>query len=347
MGNSDSNPWITQVQDAQEIEKMRFASDLRKNPDDFNRYVSERIERITGETLDKKRAAFQKAHTDLGRYMDMDHNANFYKLRNEDLIGLQKQMEERSRAVKSGIKHDKDLTRRQVEINEWYYGDKLETLFFLQMFFMIMLAEAIVLFLQKNSFITSPFASFLTFILFGVVAAVGLYRWRYTSDMRDSRFWQKRNFREKEIYIPTKEEPASCADQSDFVPKGLKDCAAKAAAAATAGQNYLAESAGPYGQIAMDASAGFGAAGDQLSAGGSGALGSLSGGINGAASTFAATTVTSTKLLGRQALSDAKSVQNRAGAAAEAAASELESQTIAYITGDNRVQSSGGQTCPF
>ena len=340
MGNTESNPWIGMTQQFQEIEKIRFSYDLRKNPDDFNRYVSERIERITGETLDKKRAAFQKAHTDLGRYMDMDHNANYYKMRNEDLLGLQNQMGERSRAAKSGIKHDKDLTRRQVEINEWYYGDKLETLFFLQMFFMILLAEAIVLFLQKNSFITSHFAAFLTFILFSVVTAIGLYRWRYTSDMRDSRFWQKRNFREKEIYVPTKTEPTKCEDQSDFFPKELQECAAKAQADAAAAAGYIEESASPYGQIALGTAAGIGAAGVGA---GVGVVGSVVGG----AATVGTVAVVGTAMLGHQALSDSKRVANRAGAAASAAGSELEAQTIAYITGDNRVAPSGGLTCPF
>lgn len=349
MGNTESNPWIGMAQQFQEIEKIRFSYDLRKNPDDFNRYVSERIERITGETLDKKRAAFQKAHTDLGRYMDMDHNANYYKMRNEDLLGLQGQMGERSRAVVSGIKHDKDLTRRQVEINEWYYGDKLETLFFLQMFFMILLAEAIVLFLQKNSFITSHFAAFLTFILFSVVTAVGLYRWRYTSDMRDSRFWQKRNFREKELYVPIKPESSAskCDDQTDFIPKGLKECAAKAQADAAAVAGYVEESAQPYGQIALGAAAGMGAGGAMAAGGVAGGASMAGSGLGAGLATVGTSAVVGSAMLGRQAFTDSKRVANRAGAAAQAASSELEAQTIAYITGDNRVVSSGGSTCPF
>ena len=330
MGNTESNPWIGLTQQFQEIEKIRFSYDLRKNPDDFNRYVSERIDRITNETLDKKRAAFQKAHTDLGRYMDMDHNAGYYKMRNVDLIGLQDQMVERSRAVKSGIKHDKDLTRRQVEINEWYFGDKLETLFFLQMFFIVLLAEAIVLYLQKNSFITMPFAAFLTFILFGVVTAIGLYRWRYTSDFRDGRFWHKRNFREKEI-VPYKSPEEVCGSKGgDFFPKELTDCAKKAideaklAGAMT--QEYISEASRPYGQIALGAAAGVGVGSTVL----------------------VASTVGATALVGMQALSDSKRVANRAGAAAARASSELEEQTIAYITGDNRAPpSKGGLTCPF
>jgi len=329
MGDSDSNPWPRAVQEMQEIEKIRFNEDLRKNPDDFNRYVSERIDRITGETLDKKRAAFQKAHIDMGRYMDMDHNANHYKIRNGDLLGIQDQMVEKSRSVKSGIKHDKDLTRRQVEINEWYFGDKLETLFFLQLFFIVLLSAAIVLYLQKNGLITMPFAAFLTFILFGIVTGVGIYRWQYTASVRDSRFWNKRNFREKELYVPTK--PEDCSKPVDFLPKELTDCAKKAEKAAENAANaimgYASDTAAPYENIALGAAAGVG-------------LG---------ATAIGASVVGGTAMLANQALSDSRTVANRAGAAATRASSQLEQETIAYITGDNRVESdpNAGLTCPF
>ena len=321
MGNSDSNPWIGLTQSFQEIEKIRFSYDLRKNPDDFNRYVSERIDRITNETLDKKRAAFQKAHTDLGRYMDMDHNSNFYKLRNNDLIGLQEQMSERSRAAVSGLKHDKDLTRRQVEINQWYFEDKLETLFFLQMFFIVMLAEAIVVYLQRNGYITMPFASFLTAILFAIVTAVGLYRWRYTADKRDVRFWHRRNFREKEIVCsgPKCNPKKTCKDPEEPEEKTCPgpDIMGPLNGAAA----FAADVGGPYAGIVEDTAMGVGAGAAVIGLGGAIAVGSVLAGP---------------VLLGNQALKDGRSLTNKAGSRMSAASTQLEADTIAYITGDKR-----------
>jgi hypothetical protein len=323
MGNSDSNPWIGLTQSFQEIEKIRFSYDLRKNPDDFNRYVSERIDRITNETLDKKRAAFQKAHTDLGRYMDMDHNSNFYKLRNNDLIGLQEQMTERSRAAVSGLKHDKDLTRRQVEINQWYFEDKLETLFFLQMFFIVMLAEAIVVYFQRNGYITMPFAGFLTAILFSIVTAVGLYRWRYTADIRDVRFWHKRNFREKEVVCsgPQCNPKTTCKDPVEEDPNSCPG--PDVAGALNAAGQFAADVGGPYAGIIEDSAYGVGAGVGMAGLGATVAVGSVLAGP---------------VLLGAQAYKDGRSLTNKAGGAAAKAATQLEADTIAYITGDNRVQ---------
>lgn len=329
MGNSDSNPWIGLTQSFQEIEKIRFSYDLRKNPDDFNRYVSERIDRITGETLDKKRAAFQKAHTDLGRYMDMDHNANFYKLRNQDLIGLQDQMTERSRAAVSGLKHDKDLTRRQVEINQWYFEDKLETLFFLQMFFMIMLAEAIVVYLQRNSYITMPFAAFLTAILFAIVTAIGLYRWRYTSDMRDPRFWHKRNFREKQVVCENGscDPKPTCPADGDGEPS--KCLGPDVMGALSAAERNVADSVGPYAEIVENTAIGVGV------------------GVGVGSAIVAGSLIAGPVMLGARAYSDGRGLVNKGGSLGARAASQLEADTIAYITGDNRRPPQPAEECMF
>ena len=342
MGNTGSNPWIGFTQQFQEMEKIQFSYDLRKNPDDFNRYVTERIDRITKETLDKKRAAFQKAHTDMGRYFDMDHNAGFYKTRNRDLVNLQDQMYERSKAAVSGLKHDKDLTRRQTEINEWYFEDKLETLFFLQMFFIVLLAMAIVMYFQKNDLITAPFAAYLTLILFVIVVGTGLYRNRYTNEFRDSRFWNKRNFREKEVAPvgPNKQAACDCNAPAELPHKD--SCASKAARDAVIATNaaaaYASDSAKPYAQIAIGAAEGVGA-GAGVAVGGV----ALGGGIVGAS-----VAIGGRELMG-QALTDTRTLANRAGEASDRAESQLEADTIAYITGDGRKKppQGTGDSCPF
>lgn len=342
MGNTDSNPWIPLTQQFQEIEKIRFSYDLRKNPDDFNRYVSERVDRISKETLDKKRASFQKAHTDMGRYMDMDHNAGYYKGRNKDLLNIQTQLLNQSRAAVSGMRHDKDLTRRQTEINEWYFNDKLETLFFLQIFFITMLASAIVLYLQKNGFISAPFAAFLMAILLAIVIGTGLYRNQYTRESRDARFWHRRNFYDKKLFIPTKSTPA-CGCDEPHLPDPLSACAKKALDSAgntkNAVQKYAAESTAPYGQAALAGWMSVTGGVDTAGAGIAGGLGQATSGVG-----------VALRSISTQALSDVRSNANRIGEAANRASDQLEADTLAYITGNGRpkvTRSSGGLTCPF
>jgi hypothetical protein len=273
MGNTGSNPWIPLTQAVQELEKVQFSYDLQKNPDDYNQYVSERINKISQETLDKKRAAFQKAHTDMGRYADMEHNANFYKIRNMDVLSLQEQMLERSRAATQGVKYDKDLTRRQAEINEWYFHDKLETLFFLQVFFIVLLCMTIIMYFQKNATISYQFAAYSTISLLCVVIGVGVYRSRYTSEYRDPRFWNKRSFGRASVQ-PVMPDPCG----GDGTINAISDCAKKAQKAAiatakatagaaqsvgnSAGQALMASAAGPLAGVSMLVGDGMAAAYD-------------------------------------------------------------------------------------
>jgi hypothetical protein len=194
MGQGQSNPFVPTAVLFQELERLRFAQNLRKNPADYAAYVNQRVDEMSDEVFNRKRSAFQKAQIDLGRYMDMDHNANFYKARSGDVDRLTTSIEENNRRVAQNIASDKDITKRQFEINEWHNYNKLETLFFLQLFFISALSGAIVIYLQKNLMITSSLASLLFIVLAVVAGGTGLYRWYYTSNTRDPRLWHRRRF---------------------------------------------------------------------------------------------------------------------------------------------------------
>ena len=224
MGNTTSFAML-----GQDLERLKFASDLRKNPEQYKAYVDQRVDALTGEVFNRKRAAFQKAQIDLGRYMDMDHNANLYKMRNGDVMRLTQAMEANNRSVKDKLETDLELSKRQFEINEWQNYNKLETLFFLQVFFIASLSMAIIIFLQKTSAITGTMASLLTVLLLGIVVVIGVYRYYYTRRTRDNRLWHRR-------YFGTAKAPSNCksCDKDGNltvdlnclgVPEGLGACA--------------------------------------------------------------------------------------------------------------------------
>jgi hypothetical protein len=226
------NPYIESAEIQQELERLKFAQNLRKNPSDYAAYVNERVDELSDEVFARKRAAFQKAQIDLGRYMDMDHNANFYKSRNADVDRLTTSIEENNNRLVQAVAADKDITKRQFEINEWYNYNKLETLFFLQLFFIAALSGAIIVFLQKNGIITSTLAGVLYGLLALIAAGTGLYRYYYTSSVRDPRLWHRRNFGKAAAPKP----PVQCDKNGDIVfdvnsviPKAATQCADDAA----------------------------------------------------------------------------------------------------------------------
>ena len=86
------------------------------------------------------------------------------------------------------------IVGRQNEINEWANSNKLDTLFFMQILFICITFITLMMFLKNNGFIT-PFL----FIIFSIVASLIaiaslILRARYTSVVRDSRYWHKARF---------------------------------------------------------------------------------------------------------------------------------------------------------
>lgn len=229
-GNSTSNPYIPMASVAQDLERLKFSQNLRQNPEDYNAYVTERVNTMTDEIANRKRASFQKAHIDLGRYMDMDHNANFYKTRSADVDRLTDAISANNARVQQTLERDRDLSKRQFEINEWYNYNKLETLFFLQVFFLSSLTMTIVIYGQKTGMITSMMAGLLTVLVLVAIVITGVYRYYYTNRERDTRLWNRRDFGPLKTTV---KKPATCGksdgpvniDINDLIPKSVTQCA--------------------------------------------------------------------------------------------------------------------------
>ncbi len=182
------------IVDLQDIEKIQFLQTLQADPAKYSAYVTEKKDRIIGEVLDGKRAAFIKSSGDMARLMDMDNNSQAALARTQDLLAVEKHLVKQQKDLSGAGRYNADLTRRQVEINNWYYENKRETLFVLQFLLLTMLTVSIILVLTSYGFIPQAGADY----LMGFVIVVGLgtwaYRWFYTRKVRDPRYWNRRMF---------------------------------------------------------------------------------------------------------------------------------------------------------
>jgi hypothetical protein len=184
------------IVDLQDIEKLQFLQTLQADPAKYSAYVAEKSGRILAEVVDTKRAAFVKASGDMARMMDVDHNSLAALDRTSDLANTQDFIIEQQKRMKNANESNMDLTRRQVEINNWYYENKRETLFVLQLVLLVLLSVTIVLVATSWGFIGQAGGNYLMsfFILAG--AGTWLYRWYYTAYIRDPRYWSRRSFPE-------------------------------------------------------------------------------------------------------------------------------------------------------
>lgn len=200
-----------------DIQKIEFKSELMADPVKAQRYAAERQNKALQETMQIKRGNFQKAYYDLGRYMDMDHHARYYDVRNTDLNRAQNNIIQIVESNQSALKFDTDNTKRQFLINEWYANNKLESLFFLQVAFLSLVGSLLVLMLGKTGIIPSPLNKYIIFIIASAAAITGVYRFVYTKYSRDVRYWNKRKFSDTSPGILKAED--ACKIAKDAVSK--------------------------------------------------------------------------------------------------------------------------------
>jgi len=92
----------------------------------------------------------------------------------------------------STAKRNSDTAQRNQEIKEWYYNNKLDTLFVFQLMFISLCVLAAIAFAAKMGFISNTLVGIL--IGFEVVIMILLISNRaiYTEKVRNKRYWNKR-----------------------------------------------------------------------------------------------------------------------------------------------------------
>jgi hypothetical protein len=184
------------IVDLQDIEKVQFLQTLQADPAKYAAYVQDKSQRILGEVIDTKRAAFVKAAGTMAQQMDMDHNSMATLSQTQGMSAMQDHIIVEQGGQRNAIKANTDNTRRQVEINNWYYENKRETLFVLQLILLVMLAVTVVLTLAHMGYIGQDGADYLVLFFIVVGGGTWLYRWYYTAYIRDRRYWSRRVFSE-------------------------------------------------------------------------------------------------------------------------------------------------------
>lgn len=182
------------IVDLQDIEKIQFLQTLQADPAKYSAYVAGKTDRVMSEVIDLKRASFVKAADDMAHQMDMDHNSRAALMRTADLNGVHGFIERQQQNQMSSMQYNDDLTRRQAEINNWYFENKRETLFVLQLILLIMLFSTIVLTLIGQGLLGDAAGNYLLAFAVIIGASVWLYRWYFTRNIRDPVFWNRRQF---------------------------------------------------------------------------------------------------------------------------------------------------------
>ena len=142
----------------------------------------------------QKTTAFDAAIQDLTTSTNAAHALYYYGIRNNDLKAAQDVALNTLQGSVDQMDSDKNLAKRQHQINEWTANNKLDTLFVYQQLLIILCTTIVLVYLLKRGLIS-------TTVFFIIVGAVGLIfvftiinRVQYTNKLRDGKFWNKRSF---------------------------------------------------------------------------------------------------------------------------------------------------------
>ena len=88
------------------------------------------------------------------------------------------------------------LVQRQIEVNEWTYNNKMETLFVFQLLFLALLITMLVFALKGAGYVGSLFAWYVILLVAVLMIMILANRLTYTINRRDSRYWNRQRFAE-------------------------------------------------------------------------------------------------------------------------------------------------------
>jgi hypothetical protein len=96
-----------------------------------------------------------------------------------------------------------DSVARQVEINEWTYNNKMETVFVMQVSFVGIAIVAIMQYFKRTGAVGAGFALYVSSLVGILLGLLILNRVFYTSARRDPRYWNRRRFNEDNSKVPS------------------------------------------------------------------------------------------------------------------------------------------------
>jgi hypothetical protein len=178
----------------QDIELTAALQKLRQDPQAMQRFLQKAQDNLYKDVTVQKDGAFRKLYGDLEQATTTNHSLYYYHQRNEDLSKLQKEVYESRKGAADAVIHDRDLAKRQVEINQWSTGNKMDTLFIYQQLFLILCATCVLMFLWVRGAIGAPLFVGILLVLIAIFTFTVVERAQFTQFLRDGRYWNRRKF---------------------------------------------------------------------------------------------------------------------------------------------------------
>jgi hypothetical protein len=94
----------------------------------------------------------------------------------------------------SPIQYNIDLANRQIQVNEWAYNNKTDTLFFFQLLLISLMIVTLLMSMQVMGHLSREFVTYSVVVLSIINVVIVINRSVYTNTKRDTREWNKKRF---------------------------------------------------------------------------------------------------------------------------------------------------------
>jgi len=192
MGNTESIAALTSS--LQDAELTTALTQMQSNPAALQTYLQRAQERLYNNVTQQKDDTFQKVYGDLERASTTERAVYHYYKRNSDLNTLQKNVFDSQKKSADAVIHDRDLAKRQYEINQWTASNKKETLFIYSQMFIVLCTFVILGYLWMKGILGTSVVMILGVVVLLIVIFTIVNRSQYTDFVRDKRFWNRRLF---------------------------------------------------------------------------------------------------------------------------------------------------------
>lgn len=91
-------------------------------------------------------------------------------------------------------KYNIQLANRQIQVNEWAYNNKMDTLFVFQLLFITLMMVIIMMILKAQGFLGESFVWYSIGVLAIINMMIIINRSIYTNNKRDKQSWSKKHF---------------------------------------------------------------------------------------------------------------------------------------------------------
>lgn len=178
----------------QDIELSRAIQQLKDNPQALQAFLQQSQTKLYNDITAAKDESIQKVYGDLQRASDTGNAIYYYYKRNTDLDKLQAQVYDTQKGSANAVTHDKDLAKRQYEINQWSSSNKMDSLFVYSQLFIILCTVSLLVFVGYKGILSTSVISIISLVVILIFIFTIVNRSQYTNVLRDGRFWNRRKF---------------------------------------------------------------------------------------------------------------------------------------------------------